>query len=110
MQIICSLKLSYYILIFSFFFSNFHILNKKLVSNKYLEETQYIDPDKVFSYTNYDVYGNWYWRQKINGVKIFKLAPEHMEATASNDGTMLGFTTIVKLALAAHCPAFGVNI
>lgn len=61
--------------IFSFFFSNFHILNKKLVSNKYLEETQYIDPDKVFSYTNYDVYGNWYWRQKINGVKIFKLAP-----------------------------------
>ena len=42
--------------------------------------------------------------------KTFKLAPEHMEATASNDGTMLGFTTIVKLALAAHCPAFGVNI
>ncbi|MBK6668119.1 MAG: hypothetical protein IPG48_18800 [Saprospiraceae bacterium] len=34
--------------IFSFFFSNFHILNKKLISNKYLEETQYIDPDKSF--------------------------------------------------------------
>jgi hypothetical protein len=33
-----------------------------------------------------------------------------MEATAVNVGVMLGFTTIVKVVVVAHCPAVGVNV
>ena len=41
---------------------------------------------------------------------VFKLAPEHIGAIALNDGMIFGLTTIVKFALAAHCPAVGVNV
>ena len=42
-----------------------------------------------------------------NGVKV---APEQIGATALNVGVMLELTTIVKVAVVAHCPAVGVNV
>jgi hypothetical protein len=42
-----------------------------------------------------------------NGVNI---APEHIGPTAVNVGVMLELTTIVIVAVDAHCPASGVNV
>ena len=39
-----------------------------------------------------------------------KGAPEHIVATALKIGVMFEFTTIVKVAVVAHCPAVGVNV
>jgi hypothetical protein len=39
-----------------------------------------------------------------------RVAPEHIGATAVNVGVMLEFTTIVIVAVVAHCPAVGVNV
>ena len=38
------------------------------------------------------------------------VAPEHIGATCVNVGIMFGFTTMVIVAVVAHCPAFGVNV
>ena len=38
------------------------------------------------------------------------VAPEHIGATALNVGVTFGFTTIVNVAVVAHCPAVGVNV
>ena len=38
------------------------------------------------------------------------VAPEQMGATGLNVGVILGLTVIVKVAVAAHCPAVGVNV
>ena len=37
-------------------------------------------------------------------------SPEQIAAIASNVGVMTGFTVIVIVVVAAHCPAFGVNV
>jgi hypothetical protein len=42
-----------------------------------------------------------------NGVKV---APEQIGATAVNVGVMLELTTIVKVAVVAHCPGSGVKV
>lgn len=39
-----------------------------------------------------------------------KVAPAHTDATALNVGVTTGLTVIVKLAVVAHCPAFGVKV
>jgi len=39
-----------------------------------------------------------------------KLAPEHIGATCVNVGVTFGFTTMVIVAVVAHCPAVGVNV
>jgi Flp pilus assembly pilin Flp len=39
-----------------------------------------------------------------------KVAPEHIGATAVNVGVMLELTTIVSVAVVAHCPALGVKV
>ena len=39
-----------------------------------------------------------------------KVAPLHIGATAVNVGVMLELTTIVKVAVVAHCPVVGVNV
>ena len=38
------------------------------------------------------------------------VAPEQIAATAANVGITLGVTVIVKVVVAAHCPAVGVNV
>ena len=38
------------------------------------------------------------------------VAPEHIGATCVNVGVTFGFTTMVMLAVVAHCPAVGVNV
>jgi hypothetical protein len=38
------------------------------------------------------------------------VAPEHIGPTAVNVGVILEFTTIVSVAIDAHCPAVGVNV
>ena len=38
------------------------------------------------------------------------VAPEQIGATALNVGVMFGLTTIVNVAVVAHCPAVGVNV
>jgi hypothetical protein len=42
-----------------------------------------------------------------NGVKV---APEHTGPTALNVGIMLELTTIVSVAVVAHCPGSGVKV
>ena len=42
-----------------------------------------------------------------NGVKV---APEQIGATPLNVGVMLELTTIVNVAVVAHCPGSGVNV
>ena len=42
-----------------------------------------------------------------NGARV---APEQIGATAVNAGVMLELTTIVMVAIDAHCPAAGVNV
>ena len=42
-----------------------------------------------------------------SGVKV---APEHIGGAAVNVGAMFGLTTIVKVAVVAHCPGVGVNV
>ena len=42
-----------------------------------------------------------------NGAKV---APEHIGPTALNVGVMLELTTIVRVAVVAHCPTVGVNV
>ena len=42
--------------------------------------------------------------------KAPSVAPEQIGATALNVGRMFGLTTIVKVAVVAHCPAVGVNV
>ena len=37
-------------------------------------------------------------------------APEQIGATAAKVGVVLGLTVIVKVVVAAHCPAVGVNV
>ena len=39
----------------------------------------------------------------------FKVAPEHIGETASNEGTVLGFTLIVNVVDVEHWTKFGVN-
>src|SRR5689334_21489959 len=39
-----------------------------------------------------------------------RVAPEHIGATVANDGVILEFTVIVKVAVDAHCPGSGVNV
>jgi hypothetical protein len=38
------------------------------------------------------------------------VAPEHIGPTAVNVGVILELTTIVKVAVVAHCPASGVKV
>jgi Flp pilus assembly pilin Flp len=38
------------------------------------------------------------------------VAPEHIGATAVNVGVILEFTTIVNVAVLAHCPVVGVKV
>ena len=38
------------------------------------------------------------------------VVPKHIGATAVNVGVMFGFTTIVNVAVVAHCPGSGVNV
>jgi hypothetical protein len=38
------------------------------------------------------------------------VAPAQIGATAVNVGVMFGLTTIVNVAVVAHCPAVGVNV
>ena len=38
------------------------------------------------------------------------VAPEQIGATALNVGVILGLTTIVNVAVVAHCPAVGVKV
>ena len=38
------------------------------------------------------------------------VAPEQIGATALNVGVMFGLTTIVNVAVVAHCPAVGVKV
>ena len=38
------------------------------------------------------------------------VAPEQIGATALKVGVTLGLTTIVSVAVVAHCPAVGVNV
>ena len=40
----------------------------------------------------------------------FNVAPEQIGATALNVGVMFGLTTMVSVAVVAHCPAVGVNV
>ena len=40
----------------------------------------------------------------------FNVAPEQIGATAVNVGVMFGLTTIVSVAVVAHCPAVGVKL
>ena len=40
----------------------------------------------------------------------FKVPPEQIGATALNVGRIFGLTTIVSVAVVAHCPAVGVNV
>ena len=42
-----------------------------------------------------------------NGVNV---APVQMGPTAVNVGVMLELTTIVRVAIVAHCPGSGVNV
>ena len=42
-----------------------------------------------------------------NGASV---APEQIGATAVNVGVTFGLTVIVNVAVAAHCPAVGVNV
>ena len=42
--------------------------------------------------------------------KAAKAAPEHIAATAVKTGVTTGLTVIVKVVVAAHCPAVGVNV
>ena len=42
--------------------------------------------------------------------KAAKVWPLQIGATAVKVGTTLGFTTIVIVAVAAHCPAVGVKV
>ena len=42
--------------------------------------------------------------------KGVKVAPAQMGATAVNVGVMLELTTIVIVAVVAHCPALGVKV
>jgi Flp pilus assembly pilin Flp len=42
--------------------------------------------------------------------KAVSVAPEHIGATAVNVGVIFGLTTIVNVAVVAHCPAVGVNV
>jgi hypothetical protein len=39
-----------------------------------------------------------------------RAAPEQIDPTAVNVGVMLELTTIVIVAVVAHCPAVGVNV
>ena len=38
------------------------------------------------------------------------VAPEQIAATGVNVGVMFGLTTIVSVAVVAHCPAVGVKV
>ena len=38
------------------------------------------------------------------------VAPEHIGATAVNDGVTLVLTVMVNVAVVAHCPTVGVNV
>jgi hypothetical protein len=40
----------------------------------------------------------------------FNVPPEQIGATAVNVGVMFGLTTIVNVAVVAHCPAVGVKV
>lgn len=40
----------------------------------------------------------------------FRVLPLQIGATALNVGVTLGFITIVKVAVVAHCPAAGVKV
>jgi hypothetical protein len=40
----------------------------------------------------------------------FNVPPEQIGATALNVGVTLGLTTIVNVAVVAHCPALGVKV
>ena len=42
--------------------------------------------------------------------RVVSVAPEQIGATALKVGVMFGFTTIVNVAVVAHCPAAGVNV
>ena len=42
--------------------------------------------------------------------RVGAAAPEQKGAMASNAGTTLGLTVMVKVVVVAHCPPFGVNV
>ena len=42
--------------------------------------------------------------------KATKTSPEQIGATAANVGVAAGFTVIVRVVVAAHCPEVGVNV
>ena len=42
--------------------------------------------------------------------KADKVAPEQIAETEVNVGVIIGFTTIVKVVVEAHCPAVGVKV